>query len=157
MTFSFSIDSASLAQMGADLEARFSAVQPQVEAWMAGRYYQVVMSNFGPTGIDRPWAWRPLSQKYAEIVGRTYATLLLSPAEATKLGAVPGLLMQSVHLDGSTVSMSDEDCPYAFKHHAGQEVPARRVFPMDTQGNVTPLTAREVEDAAIEKLREVMP
>ena len=67
--------------------------------------------------------------------------------------------------DSTTVAMSDAaGVPYATAHHDGSPegnrghpgLPARRVFPLQDDGEVLPWTAGQIEEAAARALQEVL-
>jgi phage gpG-like protein len=129
-------------------ELEFAAMGMQ--AAMAAAYVDVVAGNLGNTGVDRPFAWAPLSPAYAKKMGRTHATLY-----------VTGDLARAVKVDNSlaqhsTVSVSDDDVPYATAHQYGyppHNLPARPYFPFDpTTGETTPFTLELVQQAAQDAL-----
>lgn len=144
---------ASLNSALAGVNDRFRAAQPAVQGAMRDRFYEMVMSNFGVAGADRPWHWQPLSPAYAKKVGRDIATLYVS-------GALKDSVMKGGEgsgTAGATVSMSDSSVPYATAHHRGvpenrgsvrRGLPARRVFPLTSANNVMPYTREQVVEAA---------
>lgn len=100
------------------------------------------MENFGASGVDRPWAWAPLSPAYAKKVGRSYATLVVT-------GALRNSVKKTEGQDCAVVSMSDSDVPYATRHHRGSgNLPARRVFPLNEDGSPTAGVQEAVAAAA---------
>src|ERR1039457_1607949 len=96
MTFSATISPESIASFSAAVKSRLEATRQPVQAAMAEQYFQVVQSNFGETGMDRPWEFQPLSDRsavgraYIMRVGRTYATLYDT-----------GKMFSTVHMDGT--------------------------------------------------------
>lgn len=145
------IDPSAVAQLSRDMQDELEFAAMGMQAAMAAAYVDVVASNLGNSGVDRPFAWAPLSGAYAKKVGRAYATLY-----------VTGALAQAVKVDNSlaqhsTVSVSDDDCPYALAHQFGyppRNLPARPYFPFDPQtGETTPFTldlVRQAAEAALE-------
>lgn len=140
----------------ADMATALAACRPPVQQGMAEQFRDIVMSNFGPTGVDRPYVWPPLSDRseigraYIRQVGRSYATLFES-------GLMASAVRTTDELFESTVSLSDQDCPYASKHHWGAPgLPMRRVFPILTGGQVTPYTIKACLDAAQQIVSEVL-
>lgn len=130
------------------LEKKIDSVRLHVVEAMTATVYDIVMRNFGPAGIDRPFDWAPLSNRapyfYASQVGRPYATLRVT-------GAMEGAVRNSVEPDGGSVSLSDNDCPYATRHHYGDpshNLPMRRVFPINLDGTITDYTQNATIDAA---------
>ncbi len=63
------------------IEQKATEAQPHIQQAMGEMFKDIVMSNFGPTGIDRPAPWPPLSDRsaigraYIRKVGRSFATL----------------------------------------------------------------------------------
>src|SRR5574343_1931252 len=104
------IDPSAVAQLSRDMQDELEFAAMGMQAAMAAAYVDVVASNLGESGVDRPFAWAPLSPAYAKKVGRTHATLY-----------VTGELARAVKVDDSlaqhsTVSVSDSDCSYAVAH-----------------------------------------
>lgn len=159
MTCSLNIEPGSLEAMEGAVKAAFEAVKQPVQAAMAEQYLQVVQSNFGATGFDRPWEWDPLSDRsvrgrsYIQKVGRTYATLFETGALFST-----ALHSDSANPEAATVSMTDSaEAPYATRHHYGDpstNLPARRVFPMNADGTCTETTTGLVLDAAKQVIKE---
>ena len=151
MNISLQLDERTLTQT---VERQIVDVQQPVQQAMAEQFRDIVMSNFGETGLDRPAPWPPLSDRsaigraYIRKVGRTYATLYLT-------GAMAGAVRQTDGPDGSSVSLSDTDVAYATRHHDGQGVPKRRVFPILDDGNITDKSKAMTIDAAAIMLQEV--
>ena len=153
MNFSLQLDDRALADV---VSRQITAVQAPVQQGMAEQLRDIVMSNFGPTGIDRPAPWPPLSDRsevgraYIRKVGRTYATLY-------ETGAMAGAVRQTDELFASTVSLSDTDCAYATRHHEGSELlPRRRVFPILDDNSITEKSKAMVIDAAAQVLQEAL-
>lgn len=148
MTFDVTIEQSELDAMGLRIERDLNLVKSDVQLAMGVAFFDIVKGNFGFLGIDRPDEWAPLSPAYAKKVKRTYATL-----------EVTGKMMNAVKLDNndfdaSHVSLSNDDVAYATAHHYGtSKLPVRRVFPIDSQGEVMPYTAGEVTNAAIAALQ----
>lgn len=140
-----------------DVNALSEHVQDQIEfaamrvqAAMAAAYVDVIASNLGSWGIDRPLPWAPLSPGYAKKVGRKFATLYET-----------GAMARAVKTDNSKayaseVSISEGDCPYALAHQFGyppHNLPARPYFPFDpTTGETTPYTLGLMREVAQEEL-----
>lgn len=138
------------------LTAKLDDVQLPVQQGMAEQFKDIVMSNFGPTGVDRPAVWPPLSDRsevgraYIKKVGRTFATLY-------ETGAMAGAVRKTDELFASEVSLSDSDCPYASRHHTGTtKLPRRRVFPIRDDESITPYSKEAVMDAAKQVVQEVL-
>lgn len=137
----------------ADITARFEEVRIPVQRAMAEQFKDIVISNLGPIGIDRPTQWAPLSNWapyfYAQRVGRSYATLFET-----------GQLLNSITLnaesaEAAVVFVDDDVCPYAAGHQTGvpdKNLPARPFFPMSPDGTVTSYTTNAVVDAARQEL-----
>ena len=146
MIIEATIDPSAVAQLSRDMQDELEFAAMGMQAAMAAAYVDVIAGNLGESGVDRPFAWAPLSPAYAKKVGRTHATLY-----------VTGELARAVKVDDSlaqhsTVSVSDEDCPYAVAHQYGyppRNLPARPYFPFDPQtGETTPFTLELVQQAA---------
>jgi hypothetical protein len=127
--------------------------QPAQEA-MADTYKGVVDANFGSVGWDRPWTWEALSPRYAKKVGRPFATLFVSGALKDSVSK------ESANPEAATVTMVKTSyVPYSLAHHYGypeNNLPARRVFPMNEDGTVTDRTARVVTQAARQAVKEAL-
>lgn len=143
-------------ELEAAVERRIEGLPHRLMAAMAEQCRDIVMSNFGPTGVDRPYPWAPLSNRapyfYAQQVGRPFATLY-------ETGAMAGAVRTTNELDHSRVSLSDSDCPYATKHHFGDfshNLPIRRVFPLTMDDQVTEYTKDAVLAAAIMELEAAL-
>ena len=141
-------------KFAAEITAKLAGVKVPVQMAMGEQMRDIVMSNFGATGVDRPEPWPPLSDRsevgraYIRKVGRSYATLYES-------GFMAGCVRNTDELDGSKVSLSDSDVPYASKHHFGtHNMPQRRVFPIHRDGNMTDYSKEAVIDAAKQQLAE---
>jgi phage gpG-like protein len=140
------IDPNEVAALTQDMRDELQFAAMSMQAAMAAAYVDVIAGNLGDSGVDRPFAWPPLSPAYAKKVGRSHATLY-----------VTGELARAVKTDNSlgnhsTVSVSDDDCPYAVAHQYGyppRNLPARPYFPFDPQtGETTPFTLELVQQAA---------
>lgn len=132
--------------------AGLHSIRQQVQGAMGEKFFEVVRSNFGVVGVDRPLAWVPLSSEYARKVKRPFATLY-----------VTGALESAVKFDNSsplqaTVSVSDGDVPYATVHQfgGGNNIPARPYFPVTTAGDVTEFTSELCRAAAEEEIRRLL-
>ena len=148
------ISSSAFEAFASDLIARFESVKQPVQAEMAHTFWDIVQSNLGEFGIDRPHTWPPLSNRssvgraYIRKVGRTFATLLET-----------GALSQAIKWDGTqsdkaTVSVSDSDCPYATRHQFGapeHALPERPYFPI-VGDEVLPFTMDQVLESAANEL-----
>lgn len=123
------------------------------QAAMAEAYYDIVYNNIGfGWGEDRPVAWAPLSPQYAKQVNRSHATLFLN---GQLLNAIKVNTTWATH---STVSISDDDCPYAVAHQYGyppKRLPSRPYFPFDPQtGEHTAYSQNKVAEAAARVVAE---
>ena len=158
------IDESELARCESEIAEQIRAAVPVVQAAMAEMYRDIVIGNLGPSGVDRPITWEPLSNRstvgraYIKQVGRSYATLY----ETGKLASA--IRMDNSSVEQSTVSVSDEDCEYAVKHQYGfppQNLPARPYFPFDPQTvETTPYTLdamRQVAEETLAKELEANP
>lgn len=121
----------------------------QVEAAMAARYHEIVLANFGESGVDRPIDWPPLGNVYAKLMGRTFATLY-----------VTGALFDSVEIDPQSAKVSVRNTgavPYALVHQfGGRNTPPRPYFPMTPDGTALPWTVQEVQQAAADALARAL-
>ena len=129
-----------------DIIAKVESVRLHTIEAMTATVYDIVMMNFGPTGVDRPLPWAPLSNRapyfYANKVGRPFATLRVT-------GAMEQAVRHSVTPEAGSVSLSDDDCSYATKHHFGTDIlPIRRVFPINLDDTITDYTESAVIAAA---------
>lgn len=161
MNAELTISAESITALSESVAASIESIRPEVEAAMAVRYAEIVHSNFGEFGFDRPLAWAPLSAAYAKKVGRAHATLRVTSALESAVKVNTG------GADGASVSISNSDVPYATIHQFGSAVgvigrigghtmPARPYFPMDDQGNATPVTENEVRIAAVEAVERLL-
>lgn len=144
MKYSISIPAYSLDSLSAAMLFKFLAVKPMVELAMAERFKEMVLSNFGIAGADRPADWPPLSWRYALKVHRSIATLEVS-------GALKGAVKAGHDGDAGYCSVSKADCGYALAHQFGyapRNLPARPYFPVDADGEVMPYTQSQVQEAA---------
>jgi phage gpG-like protein len=140
---SFNIPAGELEGMEKFLYDALAEVRPQVHQAMGQRFHDVVLNNFGFTGVDRPNAWAPLSPAYAKKVGREVATLFVTGALKDSI-MVGGAYGESV-----TVSVSDASVPYATVHQTGGvRMPKRPYFPINDNGEVLPWTQSQVVEAA---------
>jgi hypothetical protein len=123
---------------------RLEDIRPGIEAAMAERFFEIVRSNFGDFGVDRPIEWAPLTSRYAKKVGRDNATLFIT-----------GKLESAVHMetgpDGGRVFISSDEAPSALAHQYGYApngIPPRPYFPITESGGITWFTQMQVEEAA---------
>lgn len=136
-----------LLKMATYLYNNFKTAQPLVEESMAIAYKDLVISNFGDFGIDRPTVWAPLSKRYARKVNRSHATLHVS-----------GALMGAVNQKDNVVSVSDASVPYAVVHQfgGGNNIPARPYFPFDENGQPTVFAQQYMQETAQEALNQLI-
>lgn len=153
MNITLQVEAASLNSARVAIASRVESVRLPVHQSMAAMFYAVVLSNFGPTGFDRPWEWAPLSESYAKRVGRTFATLYVT-------GALRSTIAATADENAGLVSMGKTgQVPYSLAHHYGNpagNLPARRVFPLQLDGTVTDTTKMLVLQEAITKVREML-
>lgn len=103
----------------------------------AAELKEIILSNFGEEGVDRPEVWGSLSDRYAKRIGRSHATLYLTGEEATKVGAESGLLYDSTQLstseeNGGAYAMVFNDCAYAERMQS-----LYPFFPFTPDGEIT--------------------
>ncbi len=158
MQIEIEIPQSELSRFEVQIMQRVEAIKPRVQGAMAARFAEIVLSNFGIAGADRPWHFERLTPEYAKKVGREIATL-----EVT--GALKASLLTGGSEGESTrVSMSNSSVPYALAHHDGSPegnrshpgLPARRVFPLDESDNVLPWTQSQVQEAAANELARMI-
>jgi len=74
MNYSLTIPESELTKLATSVEGRLAAEKTHIQGAMAETFHDIVMRNFGPAGIDRPWTWPALSNSwphfYATKVGR---------------------------------------------------------------------------------------
>lgn len=155
MRTSLQVSAGDVLHMEQGLESLFEGLKPRVQSAMAEMFHGIVLSNLGPTGIDRPTPWAPLSNSppwfYAQKVGRSYATLFET-----------GLMASAIQWNGnnpdhSVVRVNEQVCEYAARHQYGDpanRLPARPFFPIDSNGRVTPFSEAETVKAAQMALEE---
>ena len=143
-------------QFTAEISEKLLSVRFPMQMAMGEQMRDIVMSNFGATGVDRPEPWPPLSdrseigRRYIHKVGRNYATLYES-------GFMAGCVRTTDEFEGAVVSLSDSDVPYATRHHNGDpwhNLPQRRVFPIRNDGSMTEFSKDAVIEAAKQQLAE---
>ena len=159
MDYSLTINQQDLAIVAGDIADRLESVRSRIQMAMGEQFKDIVVSNFGPVGIDRPYPWAPLSdwsaigRKYIQKVGRPYATL-------HETGKLLSKLTLTNELEASRVSLTDDaECPYATRHHWGDtahHLPMRRVFPIKIDGSITDYTHDAVMHAAVQELQEAL-
>lgn len=123
-----------------------------VQAAMGEKFFEIVRGNFGDVGVDRPFAWAPLSPAYAKRMGREHATLYVT-------GALEGAIKFETTEDAATVSVSNDDVPYATRHQYGEpsaNLPARPYFPIETNGTPLSFTEGEVQAAARAEFQKIV-
>lgn len=141
-----------LGLLATQVSDRLEAIREPIQAAMAERYFEIVRSNFGDFGVDRPTEWAPLTSKYAKRVGRDNATLF-----------VTGKLESAVHMesgpDSARVFISSDEAPSALAHQYGYApsgIPPRPYFPIDANGNPTWFSQMQVEEAARNELARLI-
>ena len=162
MTFSFTINPASLKALESGIRTRLETIKKPVQSAMADTLHGIVLANFGSTGFMRPWDWQRLSPAYAKKVGRTFATLFVT-------GALKSTVKKDDSGDAASVSMANNSLVhYALAHHHGNpgnfgttpqgsgELPARRVFPLDEADHVTPEAVEMIVQAARVAAKEAL-
>ena len=155
MRITLNIDESSATAFEAEIKQQFEAVKSPAQDAMTQRFFDIVQSNFGIAGPDRPWAWDPLKPstiaRYRKIgINRTYASLELT-------GRLKASVMKQNGVAQGTVSMSDADVPYATSHHEGtSNMAARRVFPVDQGGEVMPWTQGQCVEAATKAIENLL-
>lgn len=153
MNLSLAINAGELFHVEQGLFDALEAMKPKVQAGMAEMFHGIVLSNLGPTGLDRPTPWAPLSNSppwfYAEKVGRSYATLFETGLMAS------AIQWNANNPDAAVVFVNDQVCEYAARHQeGGGNLPARPFFPVDRNGRVTSYSEGEVIKAAQMALEE---
>lgn len=155
MNLSLEVNLGELLHMEQYLDDLFADAKPRIQSAMAEMLHGIVLSNLGPTGIDRPTPWAPLSNSppwfYAEKVGRSYATLFET-----------GLMASAIQWNGNNpeaavVYVNDQVCAYAARHQAGDPatgLPARPFFPITEEGVLTRYSEEQVMEAAVQALEE---
>jgi phage gpG-like protein len=130
---------------------------PVVEA-MRDRAYEIVLSNFGIAGPDRPWPWAPLAESTKRAYRRRKPPVTREYASLELTGALKASLKKEPVRDGAaSVSMDDAEVPYATAHHYGtKNMPARRVFPIRRDDSVTDWTREQVKQAAVKELLRLL-
>lgn len=133
-----------------NIESKLKSLAQRAASRGGALLHAITLGNFGTFGLARPWPWWPLSPAYARQVGRLYATLFVS-------GALYRSVKKNDELLKSTVSISNQDVPYALAHHYGYPkgtmrhpgLPARRVLPIDWTDEVLPdVKTRVVKEVA---------
>tara|TARA_R110000868_G_scaffold245626_7_gene502225 strand:+ start:13600 stop:14079 length:480 start_codon:yes stop_codon:yes gene_type:complete len=158
MTYNLSISETQLERLTGGIASRLDEVKRDVQEAMAEQFRDIVMSNFGPAGTDRPFPWPALSDRseigraYIKKVGRSYATLY----ETGKMAQA----VKTEHTEqASSVILDNADCPYATRHHwgdKGESLPIRRVFPIKMDGQITDYTKDAVMEAAVQTLQKAL-
>jgi hypothetical protein len=132
----------------------FEQVKIPIQAAMAGRFAEICRENIGSAfGAHRASDWTDLTDKYAKRVGRTEATLFLTPAEAAKIGGESGKLFNSIQVDPypQEAAVVFSDCEYA-----AVQQKTRPFFPMTPDGEITPYAKDEVTRAAQNELDRIL-
>lgn len=140
------------------LATRIEEVKQPVQGAMAEKYFEIVRSNFGQFGVDRPIEWAPLSDRsaigreYIKKVGRTYATLFVTGQMESSVGFEANEERGRVFVDNSI-------CDYAVQHQDGdpsRNLPPRPFFPLENDGSTTQFTQEKVTEAAREELNRLI-
>lgn len=160
MNFTLNISDSDLTQFESAMTAKLESLRQPVQSAMADALHGIVSANFGSHGFMRPWDWQELSPAYAKKVGRTFATLSVSGALKSTLRT------DNSNPESSSVSMSKTGLvPYTFAHHYGNpenagstksgsgEMPARRVFPLNANGQVMEEAVKTVTQAAADAVK----
>lgn len=141
------VDNASLVNVSDHVRKTFQQAKGRVQMAMANSFRECTYANFGGTErfVLAPYA--PLSPSYARRVGRDYATLEVS-------GKLKGAIYTGISdEDAATVSVSNDDVPYASIHqYGGKHMPVRPYFPITDDGMVLP----EVEEIVMQAARDEM-
>jgi phage gpG-like protein len=158
MSYELSIPASSMTQFENRLATRLEEVKQPVQGAMAEKYFEIVRSNFGQFGVDRPIEWAPLSDRseigraYIRKVGRTYATLF-----------VTGKLESSVSFDANEdrgrVYVDNSVCDYAVENQYGnpaRNLPPRPFFPLTENGETSEFTQEKVTEAARGELERLI-
>jgi hypothetical protein len=147
MNYELTLSASEAEKFRGALSVYFDEVREPVQNAMSERFFEIVRSNFGEFGVDRPTEWTALTPGYAKRVGRDNATLF-----------VTGKLESSVKMENTPdcgrVSVSDSDCAYALAQNFGyppNNLPPRPFFPVDSSGEITQFTRGQVEEAATEE------
>lgn len=150
MNLSFQVNEMTLHALSLRLNTTLSDLKHQLQRAMAKRLLWCVHQNFGGAErfVTKPYP--PLSEKYAERVGRSFATLY-----------VTGALKNSVQIfeQGEEVSVGlDGSVPYDLVHQygGGNNIPARPYFPLDENDDVLPEVQDLVMEAAQEELERML-
>ena len=127
----------------------FQQVKVPCQTAMAEAFRDVVYANLGDDGQQDKPVWDLLSKPYAKRVGRTEATLRLTPEEAKRVKGDPNLLYDSTGINVTNPEFATvyNNCKYAEVH---QET--RRFFPV-IGDEVTPIT-KDICVAACERVLE---
>lgn len=152
MDFNVYIEEPNFDNLESSLRKDIERVRVGVEQAMAERFFEIVRSNFGPSGVDRPQDWNPLSPPYAKKVRRDYATLFVT-------GRLEAGVKMETTPEFSRVFISDSDVSYASAQQWGEgehNLPARPYFPIDQSGNLTPFSQAEVEMAARDAMARLL-
>lgn len=151
MKASLTLNPSEIAKTKAAIQKQFHGLKQPVQAAMAERYHEIVLGNLGIAGLDRPYAWPPLSNRskvgraYIQKVGRTYATLLETGALAR------AIKMDKATSDHAEVYQSTDSAPYAIEVQLGnpkKNLPPRLAFPMQPDGSARPWTLGQIKAAA---------
>lgn len=160
--FTFRLQRNDLSPSVQNLAASLGSGEQRILGVMAQTFKTITDRNFGYTGYKRSSSWKPLSKNYAQRVGRSTATLELSPAEASKVHKSAGAMRKGLHAEmtaGNTarVFIDEAQAPYAARHHFGLDgMPARPIMPIDVTGNLIPQAREEIVASAEGELLRMM-
>jgi len=144
-TFRFAINRNDLEkQFRLQFDAATAPLRRQMAMAMGREFFNIVHSNFGQNGVDRPKTWPALSAKYARRVGRGYATLY----RRGRLKASGRLFVMG---DKAVIEFGGPSAPYAEAHQFGTtHLSARPFFPIKGSFEtveLTDYTKRRLEQA----------
>lgn len=125
---------------------------------MAIRLTDIVLQNFGDTGIDRPTPWPRLGASYA---------LQAHDGDRTPREILTGDLLASINVElgNPEYARAFTDCEYSGDQQWGSvwhgaAIPARPFFPLvgdENTAQLTPYAESEVRDAALQAIMERLP
>jgi len=119
-----------------------SGVVQQIVGAMGAEFKMMCVENLGETGTTRPDTWPALSEDYAKKVKRDYATLYVT-------GNLHRSIKMNVFSDYARVYVDPSDCWYAEYHQFGVgKMPPRPFFPINGDGDITPMAFERVHNAA---------
>lgn len=148
MDIHLKIEQADIDEMSQEVADMLNACRQPVQGAMGEAYFEIVRSNFGDVGVDRPISWLPLSWSYAQRVKRSNATLYVT-------GRLESAIQFS-NADPNEATVSVSGVPYAAAHQYGyapNNLPPRPYFPFNPyNGETTPFTLNVVKEAAEKEL-----